>query len=231
MIHIPHVQAVAFDLDGTLVDSVPDLAAAANEMRAVLGMERLPEATVRSYVGDGIAVLVHRALTDDEYGQADLPLFERGSEVFLRYYADHIADQTRPYPETEAGLGLLKSLGIPLAVVTNKSDLLAIKLLKALKLEQYFSIVVGGDTLNVRKPSGEPLRHVAGVLGIQTQNMLMVGDSRNDMLAAKDAGCPVACVTFGYGDMAALSENEATKPDWLIGSLVEIYNQLEAVHS
>lgn len=134
MIHIPHVQAVAFDLDGTLVDSVPDLAAAANEMRAVLGMERLPEATVRSYVGDGIAVLVHRALTDDEYGQADLPLFERGSEVFLRYYADHIADRTRPYPETEAGLGLLKSLGIPLAVVTNKSDLLAIKLLKALKL-------------------------------------------------------------------------------------------------
>ena len=221
MIHIPHVQAVAFDLDGTLVDSVPDLAAAANEMRAVLGMERLPEATVRSYVGDGIAVLVHRALTDDEHGQADLPLFEHGSEVFLRYYADHIADRTRPYPETEAGLGLLKSLGIPLAVVTNKSDLLAIKLLKALKLEQYFSIVVGG----------EPLRHVAGVLGIQTQNMLMVGDSRNDMLAAKDAGCPVAGVTFGYGDMAALSENEATKPDWLIGSLVEIYGQLEAVHS
>ena len=231
MIHIPHVQAVAFDLDGTLVDSVPDLAAAANEMRAVLGMERLPEATVRSYVGDGIAVLVHRALTDDEYGQADLPLFERGSEVFLRYYADHIADQTRPYPETEAGLGLLKSLGIPLAVVTNKSDLLAIKLLKALKLEQYFSIVVGGDTLNVRKPSGEPLRHVAGGLGIQTQNMLMVGDSRNDMLAAKDAGCPVAGVTFGYGDMAELSENETTKPDFLIGSLVEIYNQLEAEHS
>ena len=72
---------------------------------------------------------------------------------------------------------------------------------------------------------------MAGVLGIQTQNMLMVGDSRNDMLAAKDAGCPVAGVTFGYGDMAALSENEATKPDWLIGSLVEIYNQLEAVHS
>ena len=231
MIHIPHVQAVAFDLDGTLVDSVPDLAAAANEMRAVLGMERLPEATVRSYVGDGIAVLVHRALTDDEHGQADLPLFERGSEVFLRYYADHIADQTRPYPETEAGLGLLKSLGIPLAVVTNKSDLLAIKLLKALKREQYFSIVVGGNTLNVRKPSGEPLRHVAGVLGIQTQNMLMVGDSRNDMLAAKDAGCPVAGVTFGYGDMSALSEHETTKPDWLIGSLVEIYGQLEAVHS
>ena len=231
MIHIPHVQAVAFDLDGTLVDSVPDLAAAANEMRAVLGMERLPEATVRSYVGDGIAVLVHRALTDNEHGQAELSLFERGSEVFLRYYADHIADQTRPYPETEAGLGLLKSLGIPLAVVTNKSDLLAIKLLKALKLEQYFSIVVGGNTLNVRKPSGEPLRHVAGVLGIQTQNMLMVGDSRNDMLAAKDAGCPVAGVTFGYGDMATLSENEATKPDWLIGSLVEIYGQLEAEHS
>ena len=231
MIHIPHVQAVAFDLDGTLVDSVPDLAAAANEMRAALGMSRLPEATVRSYVGDGIAVLVHRALTDDEHGQAELSLFERGSEVFLRYYADHIADRTRPYPETEAGLGLLKSLGIPLAVVTNKSDLLAIKLLKALKLEQYFSIVVGGDTLNVRKPSGEPLRHVAGVLGIQTQNMLMVGDSRNDMLAAKDAGCPVAGVTFGYGDMAELSEHETTKPDWLIGSLVEIYNQLEAEHS
>lgn len=226
MLNIEHVQAAAFDLDGTLVDSIPDLAASANAMRMELGLSELPRETVQSYVGDGIGVLVHRALTDSRNGQAEEALWQQGFTAFVRHYGANIANATRPYPQTEAGLGLLKSLGIPLAVVTNKSEMLAVKLLKDLNLDHYFSIVVGGDTLPERKPSPEPLRYVADVLGVECQNMLMVGDSHNDIIAAKAAGCVSVGVTFGYGDMQELSRDAATKADWLIDSLTDIYEHL-----
>ena len=129
------IQAVAFDLDGTLCDSIPDLAAAANAMRQTLGMATLPDAAVQSYVGDGIGVLVHRALTDNPQGTAPEAQWQQGYTAFVRHYADHIADRTRAYPETEAGLALLQSLRIPLAVITNKNEILAEKLLKALKMD------------------------------------------------------------------------------------------------
>lgn len=223
---IEHVQAAVFDLDGTLCDSLPDLAAAANAMRASLDLPPLPQPTVESYVGDGIAVLVHRALIGNVDGRAEEKLWAQGFTLFVQYYAEHIADRTRAYPETEAGLGLLKSLGIPLAVITNKNEVLAVKLLEALGLSDYFSLVLGGDSLPEKKPSPAPLLHAAEVLGVSVENMIMVGDSRNDILAAKAAGCPSIGVTFGYGDMAELSKHEATRPDWTIGSLPEIYENL-----
>ncbi|MDO4433980.1 MAG: phosphoglycolate phosphatase [Alysiella sp.] len=226
--NIQHVQAIAFDLDGTLVDSIPDLAASANAMRIEMGMSELPLKTVQSYVGDGIGVLVHRTLTSNRHGQADTTLWELAFPIFARHYAANIANATRPYPETEAGLQLLKTLGIPLAVITNKSEILAVKLLKDLNLDHYFSLIVGGDTLPERKPHPEPLRYAAEVLGVSTQNMLMVGDSENDILAAKAAACPSVGVTFGYGDMITLSQNPTTRPDWLIGKLPEIYEHLHA---
>ncbi len=223
---IDHVQAAAFDLDGTLCDSIPDLAASANAMRQALGLSPLPQATIESYVGDGIASLVHRALTADFHGQAEPAQWEEGFTLFVRHYAEHIADATRPYPEVEAGLGLLKSLGIPLAVVTNKSEVLAVKLLRELGLADYFSLILGGDSLPEKKPSPAPLLHVAQVLGVDHANMIMVGDSRNDILAAKAAGCTAVGVTYGYGDMTLLSQDPATRPDWLIRSLPEIYEHL-----
>ena len=131
-----------------------------------------------------------------------------------------------PYPETEAGLALLKSLGIPLVVITNKNEILAAELLKQLGLADYFSLILGGDSLPEKKPSPLPLQHAAEVLGIDPANMIMVGDSRNDIIAAKAAGCLSVGVTFGYGDMTLLSQDKATKPDWIIGSLPEIYENL-----
>ena len=223
---IDHVQAAAFDLDGTLCDSIPDLAAAANAMRQTLGMAALPDAAVQSYVGDGIGVLVHRALTDNPQGTAPEAQWQQGYTAFVRHYADHIADHTRPYPETEAGLALLQSLRIPLAVITNKNEILAVKLLKALKLDGYFSIVIGGDTLPEKKPSPEPLRHVAQVLGVKVENIVMVGDSKNDIISAKAAGSIAVGVTFGYGDMAQLAQDPATAPDWTINALPDIYEHL-----
>ena len=171
-------------------------------------------------------MLVHRALTGNVDGRAEEKLWTQGFTLFVQYYAEHIADRTRAYPETEAGLGLLKSLGIPLAVITNKNEVLAVKLLEALGLSDYFSLVLGGDSLSEKKPSPAPLQHAAEVLGVPVENMIMVGDSRNDILAAKAAGCPSIGVTFGYGDMAELSKHEATRPDWTIGSLPEIYENL-----
>lgn len=222
------IRAVAFDLDGTLTDSVADLAAAANAMRARLGLPELPQEVVQSYVGDGISVLVHRALTGDKTGQAEDALLEQGLDIFIRYYAEHIADATRTYPETETALAMLRKMELPLAVITNKSEVLSVKLLNELNIGQYFSLVVGGDTLPQRKPSPEPLRHAARVLGVEPEQMLMVGDSHNDMLAAKAAGCPCVGVEFGYGDMAQLSRDDATKPDWTVASLVDIPLRLQS---
>ena len=223
---IEHVQAAAFDLDGTLCDSVPDLAAAAEAMREYLGMEPLPAKTVESYVGDGIGKLVHRVITDDRDQEAAPDLWEKGFVFYMKYYRDHLSDFTRPYPETAAGLALLKSLGIPLVVITNKNEILAAELLKQLGLADYFSLILGGDSLPEKKPSPLPLQHAAEVLGIDPANMIMVGDSRNDIIAAKAAGCLSVGVTFGYGDMTLLSQDKATKPDWIIGSLPEIYENL-----
>ncbi|QMT30509.1 phosphoglycolate phosphatase [Alysiella filiformis] len=220
------IHAVVFDLDGTLCDSVPDLAASANAMRAALGFDPLPQDVVQSYVGDGVGVLVHRAITADHHGQAEQSLWERGFSEFVRHYHLNIANATRPYPQTETGLGLLKSLGLPLAVLTNKSEKLAVKLLQDLALDGYFSMIVGGDTLPERKPAAEPLLHIADVLGVAPQNVLMVGDSLNDILCAKAAGSPVVGVTFGYGDVSELNQNPDTQPNAWVDSLPEIYEQL-----
>ncbi|MDO4697025.1 MAG: phosphoglycolate phosphatase [Neisseria sp.] len=223
---LKHIQAAAFDLDGTLCDSIPDLAAAANATREFLGLSPLPVSVVESYVGNGIADLVHRVITDSREEKAASELWEQGFVFFLQYYRDHLSDFTTLYPETEAGLALLKTLHIPLVVITNKHEIFAVELLKRLGIADYFSLILGGDSLSEKKPSALPLQHAAEVLGIEIGNMLMVGDSANDILAAKAAGCPAIGVTFGYGDMTELSQNEATKPDWLIGSLPEIYEHL-----
>ena len=226
------VRAVAFDLDGTLCDSIPDLAGAANAMRVELGLAPLPQEQIQSYVGDGIAALVLRALSG-QYSGGDVAesLRSEGFAVFARHYARHLADATRPYPHTETALELLKSLGLPLAVVTNKSEVLSVKLLRELQLDGYFSLVVGGDTLPERKPSAEPLRYSAEVLGVECAQLLMVGDSANDILSAKAAGCPVIGVRYGYGDMDALAAAAETRPDALIDSLPELYELLKPVQA
>lgn len=223
---LEHVQAVAFDLDGTLCHSAPDLIASGNAMRAHLGMDKLPDAQIESYIGDGVGKLVHRVLTATREEDAAPELWEKGFVFFMRYYRDHLSDFTRPYPGTEDGLALLKTLGIPLVVITNKTEILAVELLKQLGLADYFSLILGGDSLPEKKPHPQPLLHAADVLGIAPENMMMVGDSVNDILAAKAAGSFSVGVTFGYGDMSLLSQEAATKPDWLIGALPEIYDSL-----
>lgn len=218
---LPAIEAVALDLDGTLVDSLPDLAAAANAMRAHLGLPPLAPERVASHVGDGMARLVHRTITDDTHADADPATWEAGMRFFASHYHEHIADFTRPYPGVVEALQLLRTLQLPLVVITNKPAGFTVPLLEKLELAGLFSLVLGGDSLPEKKPSALPLVHACEVLGIQPGKLLMVGDSKNDILAARAAGSPVAAVDYGYGDLAP------DAADIMVGNLVELYDLLK----
>ncbi|NDV12663.1 phosphoglycolate phosphatase [Crenobacter caeni] len=218
---IKHLKAFAFDLDGTLSDSIADLAGAANRMRAALGMPPLEQARIQSHVGDGIASLVHRALTDERDGVADPALWERGYTLFVTEYAAHLADHTRLYPGVLDGLQLLKTLQLPLAVVTNKSERLAVPLLQKLGIADLFSLVIGGDTLTEKKPSGLPVRHAAEVMGVEAGQLGMVGDSVNDVKAARAAGAVAIAVSYGYEDVSTL------EADVVVDNLAQLYDLMK----
>lgn len=213
-------QAFAFDLDGTLVDSVADLAASANAMREQLGMPPLAEERIKSHVGDGIASLVHRALTDSREQQADEALWTKGFSLFVSHYYEHLTDHTKAYPHVETTLALLKTLGYPLIVITNKNERFTNKILSRLNLLDYFSLVIGGDTLPEKKPSILPLIHACEVLNIQSEELAMIGDSKNDIFAAKNAGSLAIGVSYGYEDVAEY------EPDMVINQLSELYDML-----
>lgn len=219
--NLKHIKAVAFDLDGTLVDSIPDLAAAANAMRQHLGLPALAEMRIQEHVGDGIASLVHRAITDERHGEAAAALWEQGFSFFVRYYREHLSDNTRVYPGVRDGLALLRALQLPLVVVTNKSEYLAVPLLQQLELRDAFSLVIGGDTLAEKKPSALPLQHVCEVLGINSSELAMVGDSENDILSARAAGAAALAVSYGYADASTL------QADLVIGNLAELYDLMK----
>ncbi|MEK6592764.1 MAG: phosphoglycolate phosphatase [Pseudomonadota bacterium] len=194
------VKAVMIDLDGTLLDTIPDLAAAANMMLAELGRPALDESLIRTFVGKGIPRLVERALTGSLDGAADAGLFETALPIYERCYAAVNGKHTVLYPGVIAGLERMREQGFPLACVTNKSERFTLPLLDHMQLSAYFSMVVAGDTLPKKKPDPLPLLHACSGFGIVASAMLMIGDSLNDAQAARAAGCPVFCVTYGYNE-------------------------------
>ncbi|WP_066569249.1 phosphoglycolate phosphatase [Snodgrassella sp. CFCC 13594] len=222
------IHAIAFDLDGTLVDSLADLCAAANHVRGLFDLPALPEPAMAQFVGDGIGRMVHRALSGSRDGEVDEAEWSKGFVAFIEYYRSHLTTHTRPYPQVETALALFKTRGLPLAVITNKNERLATELLQQLGLVNEFSLIIGGDTLPEKKPAPLPVQHAADVLGVPIHALLMVGDSVNDILAAKAAGALSCGVTWGYGDMNALSSKAETKPDIVIDHLPQIYDGLTA---
>jgi phosphoglycolate phosphatase len=194
------VKAVTIDLDGTLLDTIPDLAVAANMMLVELGRSQLDVEVIRTFVGKGIPKLVERALAGSIDGTPESGLFERGLPVFERYYSAVNGQHTTVYPGVREGLDELRSQGFPLACVTNKSGRFTLPLLAATQLAGYFSQVVAGDSLPRKKPDPLPLTHASAQFGIAPQFMLMIGDSLNDAEAARAAGCPVFCVDYGYNE-------------------------------
>jgi len=219
--HLP--QLIIFDLDGTLVDSVPDLAVAVDRMLELQGRAPAGEANVRSWVGNGAAMLVKRALAYSAdpavVAQIDEALHQQALLQFKQIYQQENGRLTRLYPGVKEVIPALAGLGIPLAVVTNKPLLFTTPLLEQFELTPYFRSVIGGECLPERKPHPLPLLHVCDQVGAKPKNSLMVGDSRNDVESAKAAGMVSAALTYGYnhGEPVAASD-----PDWLLDDFREL---------
>ncbi|WP_254456630.1 phosphoglycolate phosphatase [Deefgea piscis] len=215
--------ACAFDLDGTLVDSIHDLARAANLARADAGLSPLESDRVASFVGDGAASLVARVLADShdaEYTGSDIQ--REGMLSFNAHYLAGLHIATRFYPKVLATLHLLRERQVPLALVTNKPERFTLPLLRELGIDTHFDVVVAGDTVSNKKPSADPLLYAASRLNVPTSQLLMVGDSINDVLSARAAGCPVLAVSYGYG-----SDVESLNADAVIHSFADLCEFLD----
>lgn len=206
--------AVLFDLDGTLVDSVPDLTAAANVMLRTYGRPAVDEAAVRLRVGRGTERLVADLLGDRaRHGRS------RAVRRFMSAYRDHLCERTEPYPGVPATLRVLHEHGIPMACVTNKPLALAEELLRRLSLRGFFRCVVGADSAGACKPDPAPLRLALSWLAVSPQASFLVGDSVIDVQAAHNAGCLAVCVDYGYNQGLDLG---AAGADFTVSSLAEI---------
>jgi phosphoglycolate phosphatase len=191
---------VAFDLDGTLADTAPDLAAALNRTLGALGRPEVDPETVRHLVGHGARALLRKALTDEE-------LVEQGLPIYLDFYAANICVGTRCYPALEPALDELAAHGVKLAICTNKPERLTHLLVEALGWHDRFAAFVGADTLPVRKPDLLPLHEAIARAG--GGRAAFVGDSITDAETARAAGIPFVAVSFGFSDrpVAALGAN------------------------
>ena len=194
------IKAVMIDLDGTLLDTASDLAAAANMMLRELGRAELPLETIQSYIGKGIQKLVKRSLTGSLDDEPDAELFDKAMPIYERDYAKTLCVNTRPYPGVIEGLNALREAGFRLACVTNKAEAFTLPLLRATGLFDYFDIVLSGDSLPKKKPDPMPLLHACTHFDILPHEMLLIGDSLNDAEAARAAGCHVFCVPYGYNE-------------------------------
>lgn len=193
-------RAVLIDLDGTLLDTVPDIAAAVNEMLGELGRAALPVATVASYIGKGADVLVHRVLTGALDGQAEAVLFERGKEAFYRHYRRLNGHAALVFPGVPSALALFRERGLRLACVTNKPREFTLDLLERVELLGYFDTVISGDDTAEKKPHAAPLLAACAQLVVEIGDAVMIGDSENDLLSARAAGCRAILVEGGYNE-------------------------------
>ena len=215
------IRAVLIDLDGTLLDTVPDLADAANAMLAELGRLTLPQDTIRDFVGKGIPNLVGRCLGYP--GESDAPEAREALALFKRHYAAVNGRKTRIYPGVPEGLRALRAAGLKTACVTNKAGAFTEQLLAATGLDRLLDLTVSGDTLAEKKPHPLPFLHLCERVGIAPAEALVVGDSRNDVAGARAAGCPVFCVPYGYSEGEDVRDLGA---DAIVGTLEEAASRL-----
>jgi phosphoglycolate phosphatase len=210
---------ILIDVDGTLVDSVPDLAYCVDELMKVLGRPPHGEARVRNWVGNGVERLVRRALLGQLDGEPPDEDYARAYPIFIDLYAENTSKRSRLYPGIREGLDWLKVHGYPLGCVTNKAAQFTLPLLQDLGVRDYFGIVVAGDTLPVKKPDPAPLLHAARHFGIAPEEALMVGDSVSDVKAARAAGFQIVCMSYGYNHGVDI---RTASPDAVIDSLTEL---------
>ena len=191
------VRAIVIDLDGTLLHTVPELAGAANRMLRDMGYAPVSQELLASYIGNGIGWLVKRALTGEMHATPDAALYEHALPIFDKHYTELLLG-SKPYDGVIDGLEALRAAGFRLGCITNKAARFTKPLLEGTGLAKYFEIVVSGDTLPEKKPHPLPLLYAAKFFGVPIEQLLLIGDSLNDALAARAAGCPVFCVPYGY---------------------------------
>ena len=219
--HLP-LQALAIDLDGTLVDTMGDFVAVLNLCLQDMQLNGLPEDVVRGLVGKGSEHLIRSVMALRVPAWHDLPQaeqqthFQTAWQLYVAHYTRLNGKHSRLYPGVREGLEMLARLGLPIACLTNKPNAFALPLLEHMGIAHFFEVVHGGDSFAHKKPHPLPLLKTAEALGVGPAHMLMVGDSSNDAQAARAAGCPVALVSYGYNH----GEDVRDCPhDWLIHSL------------
>ncbi len=214
---------VMIDVDGTLVDSVPDLAYCVDQMMISLGRPARGEERVRHWVGNGVPRLVERALTGELDGFPSQQAFDKAYPIFLDLYAQNSSVRSTLYEGVIEGLDYLKSKGYLLGCVTNKAEQFTLPLLKSLGIIDYFGVVISGDTLEKKKPDPLPLIHGANFFNINPNECLMLGDSVSDVKAARAASFQIICMSYGYnhGNNIAV-EN----PDLVIDSMKQLRDYL-----
>lgn len=216
-------EMILIDVDGTLVDSVPDLAFCVDEMMKALDMPAHGEAKVRNWVGNGVEILVRRGLVGQFEGEPDKALFDKAYPIFLELYEQNTSTRSKLYPGVREGLDYLKRSGYPLGCVTNKAERFTIPLLREVGVHDDFQIIICGDTLEKKKPDPLPLLHAAKFFNTAPQHALMIGDSVSDVKAARAAGFQIVCMSYGYNHGKDIRE---FNPDAVIDSMVELQRLL-----
>lgn len=221
----PALNAVLLDLDGTLLDTAPDLAAAANGMLRELGLRPCGEDEVAGFIGQGIGMLVRRALASSTGAPAGQALLAAAMPVFERRYGAELGRRTRPFPGVEEGLASMRALGLRLGCVTNKAGRFARAHLEHAGIARWLECVVSGDEVQRPKPDPMPYRVGCERLGLPPSAVLAIGDSESDVASARGAGCTVWCVPYGYRQGASLAVLEC---DALVEDLREAAGRLAA---
>jgi len=216
---------ILIDVDGTLVDSVPDLAYCVDEMMQRLGRPPHGEAAVRNWVGNGVERLVRRALIGELDGEPDEADYAQAYPIFLDLYAENTSKRSVLYPGVREGLEWLQAAGYPLGCVTNKAAQFTEPLLKDLGVYERFRIVISGDSLPKKKPDPLPLLHAAEYFAVAPADSLMIGDSVSDVSAARAAGFGIVCMSYGYNHGQDI---RLASPDAVIDSMVELQGLLAA---
>jgi phosphoglycolate phosphatase len=214
---------IMIDVDGTLVDSVPDLAYCIDEMMQKLGLQKWGETKVRHWVGNGVPKLVERALTGELEGRPIKEVFDIAYPIFLDLYEDNSAERSYLYDGVREGLDYLKSQRYQLGCVTNKSEQFTHPLLKALGIFSDFKIIISGDTLAKRKPDPMPLLYCAERFNLKPEECLMLGDSVSDVKAARAAGFDIICMSYGYNHGNDIADEN---PDLVIDSMSQLSDHL-----
>jgi phosphoglycolate phosphatase len=220
---LEQTRCVMFDLDGTLVDSAPDIAISMNKMLQELNLPVRDLAQVRDWIGNGAGRLIKRALTGQMEGEPPAALFAQAHTLFFDIYDEHICVESAMYPGVQEGLATLQEHGYILACVTNKPRRFTPPLLKAFGMDQCFDYLICGDDLAVKKPDPLVLQTVLKQTNLSPSQAVMVGDSASDINAARSANMKSFCVSYGYHQGHLEGKGvDALGADYIIDSIAEI---------